>query len=117
MRSRGVLLLDLKDVLVQGPPWPLLAPGRVTVFEEIGQIQHAAWNQCARTHTAHTTARRQRPPQPTPVSSLALPCGGVCRYTPMQPQRHMRPAATQYPALTWPPVLCAGVSWLSSRRA
>jgi hypothetical protein len=78
MRSRGVLLLDLKDVLVQGPPWPLLAPGRVTVFEEIGLIQNAPWNQCACTaHTAH-----HRAPQPTPISSLALPCGGVCRATP-----------------------------------
>lgn len=63
---------------MQGPPWPLLAPGRVTVFEEIGQIQHAAWNQCARTHTAHTTARRQRPPQPTPVSSLSLSPVAAC---------------------------------------
>jgi len=43
-RSRGVLLLDLKDVLVQHPPWPLLVPGHVTVFEEIGQLRHSPWN-------------------------------------------------------------------------
>lgn len=48
-RSRGVLLLDLKDVLVQHPPWPLLVPGHVTVFEEIGQLRHSPWNRFART--------------------------------------------------------------------
>ena len=99
MRSRGVLLLDLKDVLVQGPPWPLLAPGRVTVFEEIGQIQHAAWNQCARTHTAHTTARhsarRSRHPSPLPRSPLwrRVPLYSDAAATAHAPRRDTVPSA------------------------
>tara|TARA_B100000795_G_scaffold52443_1_gene34417 strand:+ start:1310 stop:1573 length:264 start_codon:yes stop_codon:yes gene_type:complete len=74
MRSRGVLLLDLKDVLVQRPPWPLLAPGRVTVFEEIGQLRNAPWNQCARARTHRTpprrSARRSRRPSLPPLSPV-----------------------------------------------
>ena len=54
-RARGILLLDLKDVLLQLPPWPLLAPGRVTAFEEISELRHKTWNACAAKH-AHTSA-------------------------------------------------------------
>lgn len=39
-----MLLLDLKDVLVQRPPWPLLSPGRVTVFEEVSELRPQTWN-------------------------------------------------------------------------
>jgi hypothetical protein len=117
MRSRGVLLLDLKDVLVQGPPWPLLAPGRVTVFEEIGLIQNAPWNQCACTaHTAH-----HRAPQPTPIPSLALPCGAACaallRDAAPQSRGVPRHDSTQRSRDGPPLVLCTGASSRSSRRA
>lgn len=128
MRSRGVLLLDLKDVLVQGPPWPLLAPGRVTVFEEIGQIRHAPWNQCA--HTPHATpipyTHTSRAPHcraPTAANTgrlpRPLPCDGVC-VAPLPRCKHQLEARARPPlshvALT-PGAVCAGASSRSSRGA
>ena len=46
-RVRGVLLLDVKDVLVQRPPWALLstaAAGRVVAFEEVSVLRRGTWN-------------------------------------------------------------------------
>lgn len=44
MAARGVMLLDLKDMVVQLPPWMLVSPGRLSVFEEETNFKKPGWN-------------------------------------------------------------------------
>ena len=58
-RARGVLLLDVKDVLVQRPPWALLSTaGSVTAFEEVSVLRRGTWNARVIAQFGRARARR-----------------------------------------------------------